>query len=58
VLLTKSDKLNRRDSLQVLKQTLESCDDTAVTAQLFSALAKQGIDEARERMQSWLVEPE
>jgi GTP-binding protein len=58
VLLTKSDKLNRRDSLQVLKQTLESCSDTAVTAQLFSALAKQGIDEARERMQSWLVEAE
>ena len=54
VLLTKADKLNRRDSQRVLKETLAACSDTAVSAQLFSAHAKQGIDEAREVMQRWL----
>ena len=48
VLLTKSDKLNRSDALRVLKETKAACSDTAVTAQLFSAHAKQGLDEARD----------
>lgn len=55
VLLTKSDKLNRRDSTRVLKETLDACADTAVTAQLFSAHAKQGIEEAREVMDRWFA---
>lgn len=54
VLLTKADKLNRRDSQRVLKETAAACEDTAVTTQLFSAHAKQGIDEARQVMQRWL----
>ncbi len=54
VLLTKADKLNRRDSQRVLKETATACEDTAVTTQLFSAHAKQGIDEARQVMQRWL----
>jgi GTP-binding protein len=54
VLLTKADKLNRRDSQRVLKETLAACSDTAVTAQLFSAHAKEGIEEARRKMQGWL----
>jgi GTP-binding protein len=54
VLLTKADKLNRRDSLRVLKETASACGDTAVTAQLFSAHAKQGIEEARAVLQRWL----
>jgi GTP-binding protein len=54
VLLTKADKLNRRDSQQVLKETAEACSDTAVSSQLFSALAKRGFDEVREKMQGWL----
>jgi GTP-binding protein len=54
VLLTKADKLNRRDAQQVLKETLAACSDTSVTAQLFSALKKQGFDEARQVMQGWL----
>jgi len=54
VLLTKADKLNRRDSQRVLKDTAAACEDTAVTAQLFSARAKQGIEEARLVMQGWL----
>jgi GTP-binding protein len=54
VLLTKADKLNRRDSQRVLKETASACGDTAVTAQLFSAHAKEGIEEARQVMQGWL----
>jgi GTP-binding protein len=54
VLLTKADKLNRRDSQRVLKETMSACGDTAVSAQLFSAHAKQGIEEARRVMQGWL----
>jgi GTP-binding protein len=54
VLLTKADKLNRRDSQRVLKETMSACGDTAVTAQLFSAHAKEGVEEARSVMQAWL----
>jgi GTP-binding protein len=55
VLLTKADKLNRRDSQRVLKETRAACEDTSVTAQLFSAHAKQGFDEARIVMDRWLA---
>ena len=54
VLLTKSDKLNRRDAQRVLNETQAACSDTAVTAQLFSAHARIGLDVAREVMQRWL----
>ena len=54
VLLTKSDKLNRRDSVRVLEETRQACRDAAVTAQLFSAHAKQGFDEARGVLREWL----
>ena len=54
VLLTKSDKLNRRDSQRVLQETKTACGDTAVTAQLFSAHAKLGFEEARGVMDRWL----
>ena len=56
VLLTKADKLNRRDAMRVLKETRAACSDTAVTAQLFSAHARSGLDVAREVMQRWLSE--
>jgi GTP-binding protein len=55
ILLTKADKLNRRDSQQVLRETKTACADTAVTVQLFSALAKQGFEEARGVMDGWLA---
>jgi GTP-binding protein len=55
VLLTKSDKLNRRDSQKVLRETRTACADTAVTAQLFSAHAKEGFEEARLVMDRWLA---
>jgi GTP-binding protein len=54
VLLTKADKLNRSDAQRVLKETLSACADTSVSAQLFSAHAKQGIEQAREVMDRWL----
>jgi GTP-binding protein len=54
VLLTKADKLNRSDSLRVLKDTRVAGSDAAVSAQLFSAHKTQGIDEAREVMERWL----
>ena len=54
ILLTKADKLNRRDSDRVLRETRTACSDTAVTTQLFSAHAKLGIDEARRVMDRWL----
>jgi GTP-binding protein EngB required for normal cell division len=54
ILLTKSDKLNRRDAQQVLRETKTACGDTAVTAQLFSAHSKQGFEEARTVMDRWL----
>jgi GTP-binding protein len=55
ILLTKADKLNRRDSMRVLKEAKEACSDTAVTAQLFSAHAKLGLEEARSVMDRWLA---
>jgi GTP-binding protein len=55
VLLTKSDKLNRQESLRVLRETREACSDTAVTAQLFSAHAKQGFEEARAVLDRWFA---
>jgi GTP-binding protein len=55
VLLTKADKLNRRDAQRVLRETEAACSDTAVTAQLFSAHARQGLDEARSVMDRWLA---
>jgi GTP-binding protein len=53
VLLTKTDKLNRRDAQRVLRDTVQSCSDTSVTAQLFSAHDKEGLEEAREVMDRW-----
>jgi GTP-binding protein len=54
VLLTKADKLNRRDGQRVLRETVAACSDTSVTAQLFSAHSKEGLDEARQVMDRWL----
>ena len=54
VLLTKADKLNRQDSLRVLRETVAAGADAAVSAQLFSAHNSQGIEEAREVMDRWL----
>lgn len=55
VLLSKSDKINRRDSMRVLKETSAACADAAVSVQLFSAHSKQGIEAARAVMDGWLA---
>lgn len=55
VLLTKADKLNRQESVRVLRETQAACADAAVTVQLFSAHAKQGIAEARGVLDEWLA---
>jgi GTP-binding protein len=57
VLLSKSDKLNRQEQAHVLRETLASCADAAVTAQLFSAHSKKGFEEARQIMDEWLELP-
>jgi GTP-binding protein len=54
VLLTKADKLNRRDGSRVLKETRAACSDTAVSAQLFSAHDGEGLEEARGVLDRWL----
>jgi GTP-binding protein len=54
ILLTKSDKLSRREAQRVLEETNTACSDTAVTAQLFSAHGRRGIEEARSVMERWL----
>jgi GTP-binding protein len=54
VLLSKADKLNRQDGARVLRDTAAACADAAVTSQLFSALTKQGVEQAREVMDRWL----
>src|SRR5271163_3168435 len=57
ILLTKADKLNQREAHRVLRETRAACSDTAVTAQLFSAHAKEGLDEVRHVMDGWLNGP-
>jgi GTP-binding protein len=57
VLLTKADKLNRRDAERALRETAAACSDTSVTAQLFSAHSGQGIEEARQVMDRWFTRP-
>lgn len=58
VLLTKSDKLNRTESVGVLRETRNACADAAVSVQLFSAHAKKGLDEVRAVMDVWLHGPD
>ncbi len=52
VLLSKADKLNRHDALQVLRETQSRLQ--GVSVQLFSALHKTGIAEAQRCLESWL----
>jgi GTP-binding protein len=54
VLLSKSDKLNRRDTLAVLRDTSAACSEAAITVQLFSAHQRTGLEEARAVVERWL----
>jgi len=53
VLLTKSDKLKRGKAATALLQVRKELGDTA-TVQLFSALNRQGVEEAREILERFL----
>jgi GTP-binding protein len=58
VLLTKADKLNRKESDAVLRATAEqlgqlATDNADVNVALFSALARKGIDDAALTLYDW-----
>ncbi|TDX28638.1 cell division checkpoint GTPase YihA [Modicisalibacter xianhensis] len=56
ILLTKADKLKpgaAKNSLLQVRRRLREWEDL-VSVQLFSALKKQGLDEARSRLDAWL----
>ena len=55
ILLTKADKLSRGESSAVLKQVRAQVEGVA-TVQLFSAVAKTGVDEARREVLTMLAE--
>ncbi len=57
VLLTKADKLSRgaaSNTLQAVRRELSSAFGDSVSVQAFSSSAKQGVDEARSVVSSWL----
>ncbi len=56
VLLTKADKLNRRQSEAALAEVSETLREfsTDFSAQTFSALKRWGVAEARQRLGAWL----
>ena len=53
VLLSKADKLNHSESAKVLRETTATLRERA-TAQLFSATAKAGVEEAQRTLLDWL----
>jgi len=53
VLLSKADKLNRSESMKAQAAALALLDGRA-TVQLFSALRRIGVEEAQQRLESWL----
>jgi GTP-binding protein len=61
-LLTKCDKLTRQESVNALRATKKGLDEYRaagyqgeLTAQLFSALKRIGLDEAHELIESWVA---
>ena len=56
LLLTKADKLGRGEGLTTLRSVLKAVDGIA-TAQLFSAVTKAGLDEARREVLKLLATP-
>ncbi|MDH5784207.1 MAG: ribosome biogenesis GTP-binding protein YihA/YsxC [Chromatiales bacterium] len=57
ILLTKADKLKRGAASQALLQVRKALKEEhpQATVQLFSAPAKQGVDEARHKLEQWLA---
>lgn len=56
VLLSKADKLNRSDAAKTLRESTAALAGRG-TAQLFSATAKTGVDEAQRTVEEWLRAP-
>ncbi len=56
LLLTKADKVSRNEALPTLRRICAATEGRA-TAQLFSALTKEGVDEARKRLRSMFSAP-
>ena len=62
-LLTKCDKLTRQESINTLRATKKAFDEYTASgvsrgidvAALFSALKRVGLDEAHEKIESWLI---
>jgi len=56
VLLSKSDKLSRSEQAKTLAATRAELDKAALTSlvQLFSSSSGEGVEEAREQLESWL----
>jgi GTP-binding protein len=59
VLLTKADKLNRRESQQSLRTAQESLaavsgESADIGVALFSALSRQGLDDAAQHLYGWV----
>ncbi|PXW17415.1 ribosome biogenesis GTP-binding protein YihA/YsxC [Paraburkholderia caballeronis] len=61
-LLTKCDKLTRQESVVALRTAQKGFDEyrkqgyeSELSAQLFSALKRIGLDEAHERIESWIA---
>ncbi|CAM2149523.1 MULTISPECIES: ribosome biogenesis GTP-binding protein YihA/YsxC [Paraburkholderia] len=64
-LLTKCDKLTRQESVLALRSTNKAFDEYRqqgyqgkLSAQLFSALKRVGLDEAHAVIESWIVPPD
>ncbi len=56
VLLAKADKLNRRQAAQALRTAQQALRSRA-SAQLFSAVNGEGLEEAQQVLASWLASP-
>ena len=53
ILLNKADKLSKSTAKHTCLDIKKRLTDQQVTLQLFSALQRKGVDEARERLDSW-----
>lgn len=57
ILLTKADKLSATAAQKTLQEVRQATEGLA-SVQIFSALKKQGIEEARSQMDTWLIPQE
>lgn len=54
ILLTKADKLKRGAALKMLREVRDRLKGMTVSVQMFSALKREGLDEARGLLADWL----